>query len=105
MMTRKILNFLFEFLTFLIILIKHVQLQLQTRFDSVKCILKQMQCKIRPNTGVNPGGLGVATREGPQILTWGVVGWLQGVVGGVMNGSRKKTIAYFAQKGSLFRFF
>jgi len=50
MMTRKILNFLFEFLTFLIILIKHVQLQLQTRFDSVKCILKQMQCKIRPNT-------------------------------------------------------
>jgi len=44
MMTREILNFLFEFLTFLIVLIKQVglslQLQLETRyFDSVKCIL------------------------------------------------------------------
>jgi len=50
MLTQKILNFLFEFLTFLIVLIKQVQLQLETRyFDSLKCILKQMQCRIWPN--------------------------------------------------------
>jgi len=51
MMTQQILNFLFEFLTFLIVLMKQVRLRLQTRyFDSVKCILKQMQCRIWPNT-------------------------------------------------------
>ena len=47
MMARKILNILVDFFTFFIVLIKQVQLQLETRyFDSVKGILKQMQCSI-----------------------------------------------------------
>jgi len=46
-MTQQILNFLFDFFTFLTVLIKGVQLQLETRyFDTVKSILKQMQCRI-----------------------------------------------------------
>jgi len=46
-MTQKILNFLLDFYTFLIVLMKQVELQLGTRyFDSVKGILKLMQCSI-----------------------------------------------------------
>jgi len=44
MMTRKILNVLFDFFTYLIVLNK---LQLETQyFDAVKSILKQMHCRI-----------------------------------------------------------
>ena len=47
-MTQKILNVLLDLFTFLVVLIKRVQLQLETRyyFDSVKGILKQMQSRI-----------------------------------------------------------
>jgi len=52
-MTLKILNSLFDFFIFLIVLIKRLQLQLETRyFDSVKRILKQMQCRIWQNKKV-----------------------------------------------------
>ena len=48
MMKQQNLNFIFDFFSFLIVLIKLVELQLETRyFDSVKGILKQMQCIIR----------------------------------------------------------
>ena len=40
----------------------------------------------------------------PSIVCLGVVGWSQRVVGGHERVS-EKTIAYFAQKGSLFRLF
>jgi len=42
MLTRKMLSLLFCFFTFFIVLIKRVYLQLET----VKSILKQMQCRI-----------------------------------------------------------
>jgi len=38
---------LFDFITFFTLLIERLQLQLETRyFDTVKSILKQMQCRI-----------------------------------------------------------
>ena len=72
----KILKLFIRIFNFLIVLIKQVRLQLQTRFWFCKMQFEAYAVyDMTEHIGVNPEGLEVAT---PQILRWGSWGGRRG---------------------------